>query len=70
MMYSMPVFMGYFMFYTIDYNAAFIKSVALKNCDSTIETVAKIFNKRRTENRERGAEERAMEKQDYTELMT
>ena len=37
MMYSMPAVMGFFMFLTVDYNAAFIQSVARKNTDSTIE---------------------------------
>jgi hypothetical protein len=37
MMYSMPAVMGFFMFLTVDYNAAFIQSVASKNTDSTIE---------------------------------
>lgn len=69
MMYSSPFAFGKFMCYTVDYNKAFVKSVAIKNVDTTIEQVAKIFNKRRKEMRERGAEERAMEKQDYSELM-
>lgn len=68
-MYSIPVLFGQFMFYAVNYNKMFIKSATKKNTDSTIELVAKIFNKRRKEMRERGAEERAMEKQDYDELM-
>ena len=56
------------MFYVVDYHKAFLVSISSKNTDSSIETVAKVFNMRRKEMRERGAEERAMDRQDYDEL--
>jgi len=66
--YTMPILIGSFMFYVVDYHKAFLVSISSKNTDSSIETVAKVFNMRRKEMRERGAEERAMDRQDYDEL--
>jgi len=53
--------MALFMFYTVDYHKEFLRSISKKNTDSPVEIVARVFNQRRKEQRERGAEQRAMD---------
>ena len=60
-LYSTVVPMVYFMCFCVLFIIDFLKLARIKNTDSTMEHVAKIFNSRRKEERERGAESHAMD---------
>ena len=53
--------MVYFMCFCVVFIVDFLKLARIKNTDSTMEVVAKLFNRRRKEERERGAESQAMQ---------
>ena len=68
-LYVTPIPMVWFMCFSVQFVIEFLKEAALKNTDNTMEYCARIFNRRRKEERERGAETAAMQNQDYVELM-